>query len=56
MLNAKSFNDVAIASAKWNDYKIYLLYMTKNETINIIEILTWLGKWNIFFTNRYKHG
>ena len=30
------FNDVAIVSVKRNDYRIYFLYMSKDETINIL--------------------
>ena len=33
-----SFNDVAIVSNKGNDYKIHLLYMSKDEAINIMKI------------------
>ena len=33
-----SFNDVAIVSYKGNDYRIHLLYMSKDEAINIMKI------------------
>ena len=30
-----SFNDVSIVSVKENDYRIYFLYISKNEAINL---------------------
>ena len=32
-----SFNDVAIVSAKGNDYRIHLWYMSKDEVINLLK-------------------
>ena len=34
---AASFNNVAIASVRGNDYRIYFWYMSKDETINIMK-------------------
>ena len=33
---AKSFDDVAIVSVKINDYRIHLLYMSKDEATNLL--------------------
>ena len=33
---AMNLNDVAIVSIKGNDYRIYFLYMSKNDAINIM--------------------
>ena len=32
-----NFNDVAIVSIKGCDYRIYFLYMTKNDATNIMK-------------------
>ena len=37
MQKAKSFNDIAIASIKGSDYRIYFWYMSKNDAINIMK-------------------
>ena len=42
------FNNAEIASVKRNDYKIHLFYMSKDETINILVMLNWLRKRNMF--------
>ena len=31
-----SFKDVAIVSVKGNDYRIHFLYMSKDESINVL--------------------
>ena len=31
-----NFNDFAIASSKWNDYRIQFCYMNKNDAISIM--------------------
>ena len=31
-----NFNDVAIVSIKWNDYKIHFCYISKDDSINIM--------------------
>ena len=36
MQKARNFNDVAIVSIKGSDYKIPFWYMSKNDSINII--------------------
>ena len=36
MQKSMNFNDVAIASIKWNDFKIYFWYMSKDEAISIM--------------------
>ena len=36
MEKAMSFNDVAIASIKGNDYRIYFCYMSKDDAISIM--------------------
>ena len=46
MMKIMSSNDVNIVSVKGKDYKIHLLYMSNEETINILEILIWLKKLN----------
>ena len=32
-----NFNDIAIASVKWSDYRIHFCYMSKNNAINIMK-------------------
>ena len=34
---AMNFNDVAIVSIKWSDYRIYFWYMSKDDAINIMK-------------------
>ena len=34
MLKAMSFNDVAIASAKWSGYRTHFWYMSKDDAIS----------------------
>ena len=36
MQKAMNFNDVAIVSIKGNDYRIHFWYMSKDDTINIM--------------------
>ena len=33
---AMSFNNAAIVSVKWNDYRIHFLYRSKDEIINLL--------------------
>ena len=37
MQKAMNFNDVPIVSIKGNDYRIHFWYMSKNDTINIMD-------------------
>ena len=37
MQNAMNFNDVAIVSVKWNDYRINFWYISKEDPINIMK-------------------
>ena len=36
MQKAMNFNDVAIVSIKGNDYRVHFWYMSKDDTINIM--------------------
>ena len=36
MQKAKNFNDFAIVSNKWSDYRIHFWYMNKSDAINIV--------------------
>ena len=36
MQKAISFNDVAIISVKWIDYRIHFWYISKDEAINVL--------------------
>ena len=36
MQKTTNFNDVAIASIKGNDYRVYFLYMSKDDAISIM--------------------
>ena len=36
MQKGMNFNDVAIVSIKWNDYRNHFWYMRKNDAISII--------------------
>ena len=36
MMKAVSFNDVAIASVKGNDYRIHFCFLSKNDAINLL--------------------
>ena len=37
MQKTMNFNDVAIVSVKGSDYRIYFLYMSKDDAINIMK-------------------
>ena len=45
MQKAMSFNNVAIVYVKGNAYTIHFLYMSKDDTINIINSSNLAGKW-----------
>ena len=44
-----NFHDVAIASVKGNDYRIYFWYMSKNDAINIMNNFSLSEKKDLFF-------
>ena len=43
-----SFNNVAIVYIKGNDYRIHFWYISKDDAINIMNLLIWLIKGKFF--------
>ena len=44
MQKAMSFNNVAIVYVKGSAYRIHFWYMSKDDAISIMNVLTWLIK------------
>ena len=49
MQKAMNFNDVAIVSIKGNDYRIYFLYMNKDDAISIMNNSALNGKTGLLY-------